>query len=260
MIFRSSFPMAVVLGLGVAGCAGSGARITPIAHNESVVKGTVAYRERIALPPDVVVEVWIADVSPLISVSVIAETSIRPESRQVPIPFELPYDPRKIAPDHKYAVKAAIRSGGRTIFATDTGQPVITQGQPTEVVLWLAQVIDEAASAPSGLQGTAWRLEDLGGAGMLDRVQATLEFPEAGKVAGNGSCNRFFGTVGVSGEAIKFGPLGSTRMACVEAVANQEGKYLKALQEAERFTLDGSTLLIYCKGLDKPLRFFRRNP
>ncbi len=112
----------------------------------------------------------------------------------------------------------------------------------------------------SGLWGTAWRLEDLGGAGVLDRVEATLEFTETGKVAGSGSCNRFFGTVEISGASIKISPLGSTRMACAEAAMNQEGKYLTALQDAERYTRDGSALLIYCKGLEQPLRFARKEP
>ena len=41
------------------------------------------------------------------------------------------------------------------------------------------------------LPGTAWRLEDLGGAGVLDKVEATLEFTEGGKIARPGSCNSF---------------------------------------------------------------------
>jgi heat shock protein HslJ len=123
-----------------------------------------------------------------------------------------------------------------------------------------AHVPPTAPSGEAGLVGTAWRLEDLGGAGVLDRVEATLEFPEAGKVAGSGSCNRFFGTVEISGESIKISPLGSTRMACAEAVMNQEGKYLKALQDAERFTRDGPALLIYCKGMAQPLRFMPKEP
>lgn len=111
-----------------------------------------------------------------------------------------------------------------------------------------------------GLMGTAWRLEDLGGAGVVDRAEATLQFTEAGKVAGSGSCNRFFGTASVSRDSITFGPLGSTRMACAEAVQMQEGRYLKALQDAERFTFDGTVLLIYSKGMEKPLRFIRKEP
>ena len=116
----------------------------------------------------------------------------------------------------------------------------------------------EIASPP--IVNTTWLLEDLGGAGVLDRVRATLAFTEPGKVAGSGSCNRFFGSVKLSGQSIAFGQLGSTRMACVAAVAVQEAKYLKALADAERFVLDGSVLLIYARGMDKPLRFTRTTP
>jgi hypothetical protein len=36
---------------------------------------------------------------------------------------------------------------------------------------------------------------------------------------------------------------------------NQEDKYLKALQSVDRFERNGSSLLLYSKGSDKPLRF-----
>jgi heat shock protein HslJ len=110
---------------------------------------------------------------------------------------------------------------------------------------------------PFNLAGTEWLLEDLAGAGVIDNVQATLTFPEAGKTAGKGSCNRFFGPAEISGSAIKLGPLGSTRMSCPEAVMNQETKYLGALQAGERFEWKDPYLLIYCKGCEKPLRFTR---
>jgi heat shock protein HslJ len=107
------------------------------------------------------------------------------------------------------------------------------------------------------LSNNEWLLEDLSGGGVLDNVQATLTFPETGKVAGNGSCNRFFGPAEINGDAIKLGPLASSRMACPEAAMNQETKYLEALQAAERFEWKDPYLLIYCKGLEKPLRFTR---
>lgn len=107
------------------------------------------------------------------------------------------------------------------------------------------------------LVGSEGLLEDLAGTGGMDNVRVTLSFPEAGRVAGSGSCNRFFGPAEVSGSAIKLGPLGSTRMACPEAVMNQETKYLNALQAAEHYEWKDPYLLIYCKGFDKPLRFTR---
>lgn len=109
------------------------------------------------------------------------------------------------------------------------------------------------------LVGTSWRLEDLGGQKALEGVEATLEFPEAGKVSGRGSCNRFFGAVEISGQSIKFGPLAATKMACIDDAANaQEKKYLEALQKAERFALDGAALRIYSTGMERPLSFSRK--
>jgi heat shock protein HslJ len=105
--------------------------------------------------------------------------------------------------------------------------------------------------------GTSWVLQDLGGAGVIDAARATLEFPEAGRVAGRGSCNRFFGSVEISDDRISFSQLGSTEMACIGAAMDQEIKYLKALQSAERYTLAERSLQIYVKGMDKPLGFRR---
>jgi heat shock protein HslJ len=113
---------------------------------------------------------------------------------------------------------------------------------------------------PSGLVGSAWQLEDLGGAGVIDNSMTTLEFVETGRVAGRGGCNRFFGSVEFADESIKFGQMGSTRMACVEALMNQENKYFEALEGAERYAVNGDELLVYARGLDRPLRFTRMTP
>ena len=107
----------------------------------------------------------------------------------------------------------------------------------------------------SSLEGSRWLLENIGGKKVLDNAQATLEFTVPGRVSGRGSCNRISGPVTVEGSAIRFGPLISTRMACTPAVNEQEVKYLSALASAERFEKKGNSLLIYCKGLPKPLRF-----
>lgn len=261
MTAHPSLAMAALMGFALCGCAHYGGTTAPTSGGEAVVRGTVAYRERLALPADAVIEVWITDVSPQVTAApVIAETTVRPEGRQVPISFELRYDPGKIDSSRTYGIRAAIRGGGGIMFAADSARPVITQGHPTQVALWLKRAITESVGGTHGLVGTAWRLEDLAGAGVVDRTEATLEFPEAGKVAGNGSCNRFFGTVVISGDSLSFGPLGSTRMSCAEAVGTQEATYLKALQDAERFTLEGSLLLISSKGMEKPLRFIRKEP
>jgi len=83
-----------------------------------------------------------------------------------------------------------------------------------------------------------------------------LTFPEEGKTAGNGSCNRFTGSVDINGNTIKFGPLAATRMMCDPESSNQESEYLKALAGAEKYEVQNRlTLYLYVHGLEKPLRF-----
>ena len=125
------------------------------------------------------------------------------------------------------------------------------------VVLASCAASQPAISSPNLIK-TEWQLEDLGGKGVVDWARATLAFPGENQAAGNGSCNRFFGPVEIKGDAIHFGPLVATRMACLAgAVSKQESDYLEALRNAERFSVDGPYLLIYCKGMGKPLRFTR---
>ena len=110
------------------------------------------------------------------------------------------------------------------------------------------------------LAGSAWTLTDLAGGNLIGDRVPTLTFPEAGRAAGNASCNRFFGTVSIKGSDLKLGPLATTRMACTEAVMEQETTYLKILQAAAHFEIANSTLTLHCKGFAKPLLFTRSKP
>ena len=113
-----------------------------------------------------------------------------------------------------------------------------------------------AEDQPSALLGTAWRLDDLAGKGVVAGTQATLEFPTDGRASGNGSCNRFNGVVTIAGDTITFGGVASTKMACANDAANdQETAYFQLLQDAERYEIDGQTLRIFSKGQSEPLRF-----
>lgn len=117
-----------------------------------------------------------------------------------------------------------------------------------------------APGAAPSLVGTEWRLQELGGAPAMPNVQATLAFPEAGRVAGFSSCNRFFGTYTLVQGKVAFGQMGMTRMACMGPAGEQEARYMAALQKAQTLRVDGVTLLITVDGQDKPLRFSRSKP
>ena len=97
------------------------------------VSGTVTYRQRIALPPNAVVRVTLADVSLQdVAARVFTEIEIPTAGRQVPIPFRLTYWPERIEATHTYSVRAQIVVDGALFMTSITTYPVITGGAPTE--------------------------------------------------------------------------------------------------------------------------------
>ncbi len=250
-----------LVSIGMAGTLVELSRIRESAGQQGqkvVVSGTIGYRERMALPPTAVVQVQLLDVSKQdIASTTMAETSIEAAGKQVPIPFELTYNPAAIDANRTYAVRATIRDGDALLFTTTASHQVITRGNPARVDLMLQRVTDSAPGAATDLRGTAWVLEDLGGAGVVDGVQATLVFAQDGTASGNSSCNQFRGPVIVKANEISFGGLAVTRKACVEALMRQEERYLEALRAARRFEIKGSLLFLHVGG-PQPLRFVAR--
>jgi putative lipoprotein len=251
----------LVLLFAVAACAHQARPSSGAGEGDATVTGTVSYRERVALPADAVVEISIVDASVADSATkVIASATVASEGRQVPLPFVVSYDSHRIEQRHLYVIRANIHGGEQLLFASDVIRGVITQGNPTHVDLALSRVDPTASTGSYDLAGTSWVLTDLGGAGVVGDTRVTLDFAGNGRATGNGSCNRYFSTVEISGSSIRFGAVGSTRMACATAVSLQEIKYFQALEAANRFTLEGGTLSIYGGESRDPLRFARTTP
>jgi heat shock protein HslJ len=99
------------------------------------------------------------------------------------------------------------------------------------------------------LEGTRWVLADyLNAAGetvaALPDAEATAEFND-GQLAGQGSCNRFFGSYTVDGNALTVDGIGSTMMACMpETLMQQEADFLANLGAAATYTIEGTQLMI----------------
>ncbi|MBE9157329.1 YbaY family lipoprotein [Nodosilinea sp. LEGE 06152] len=102
--------------------------------NSASVTGTVTYLPRIAMPPNAVLEVSLIDVSRADAPAVtLASQSMVFGDRQVPLPFELVYNPDQIDPRLSYAVQARILVDGELRFINTSRFAVITQGNPTSV-------------------------------------------------------------------------------------------------------------------------------
>ncbi len=104
------------------------------------VTGTLDYRERAALPPDAVASVRLEDVSLADAPSVLIAERVIANPGQVPIRFEIGYDPALIDERRDYAVQAAITRGGELLFVNDTVYSVLTWGNPSDVEMVLAGV------------------------------------------------------------------------------------------------------------------------
>ena len=74
----------------------------------------------------------------------------------------------------------------------------------------------------------------------------TATFGEDGVLSGSGGCNQYSGAYRLDGDQLAAGPFASTMMAC-EVGMDQEGRYLTALEKAQRiaFTPEGRLQVFY---------------
>ena len=118
----------------------SPASLKPDASATSKVTGTITYRERIALSPDAVVEVKLSDVSLMDAPSITIEEQVIRNPGQVPIAFEIEYDPGEIDERFTYAIEVSITEDGDLLFIDDTAYDVITGDNPDHVDMVLVMV------------------------------------------------------------------------------------------------------------------------
>jgi heat shock protein HslJ len=118
---------------------------------------------------------------------------------------------------------------------------------------------------PPDLAGTRWKLTAFGtsdGSGTdtppVGGSEVTLELGTDGQASGSGGCNSYRGPYQAGGEALSFGPILSTKRACLDdAATRQETRYLDALQKAVRFARTGDRLTVFYDGGRGVLRFVR---
>ena len=109
--------------------------------------------------------------------------------------------------------------------------------------------VDQPATAPpSNPSGVDWLLVTLngntiepGGLGSQTGIRLDRSTKEAEGLA---FCNRFKGKFDLDEAGLRFGPLTTTRKACRGVPMDLETKYLKALQDTSRWSLNGDRLVL----------------
>lgn len=105
------------------------------AARDTMLMGTVNYRERMALPPNTTVLVQLVDISLADApAQVIAEDRITGATGS-PIPYRLRFDITKIKPRRTYALQARISDGDRLLFINTTRHAVFAGGRNNTRIL-----------------------------------------------------------------------------------------------------------------------------
>ncbi|TPK61800.1 META domain-containing protein [Mesorhizobium sp. B2-4-15] len=220
---------------------------------EKAVRGEVVYRERIALPPSAVLSVQLADVSLADAPArIIGEQKIKPAG-QVPISFEIKFDPSVIRSQMTYALQARITVDGRLMFISDVRHQLdpLTDAPQTIMLKMVAPSGEPAASVFDQL----WVVDYVDGVGAITAPQVTFKVSEAGKAGGSGPCNNYFATAKVDGQAIAISGIGSTYKACAPEVMAEEKALFDALAKAASYRVDAGKLAIADKDGREILRF-----
>lgn len=101
-----------------------------------------------------------------------------------------------------------------------------------------------ATPAPTAAPVTgAWRIEQARSEPLLDRRRARLDFGTDGRLTGHTSCNTLRASYTLDGDALKIGPIATTRMACGQRELEQEDRVLTALELARTARVRGDGLL-----------------
>jgi uncharacterized lipoprotein YbaY len=221
-------------------------------QRDNVVRGTVTYRQRIALPANSEVTVKLVDAAEPAGPAV-AETKVSTVNRQVPISFELPYQARDINRQRSYEIQAEIRSDGQLKFKTERGVPVTLRGNQDQNI---EVVVEPASDAPEPITGRTINLSAFGpGSFQIEGRNASILIGASVRVNTNGDAtvalNRIGGSIPFTGKLI-FADETTLRIA-VEASGNAtaggeiqvsyNGRNLRSIS-ASNLVLDGQNVTV----------------
>jgi putative lipoprotein len=129
MFMRKIFILIILSAtVALAGCGSS--------TNKAAVTGVIAHTHPMTLPVGYVVTVQIEDTTKADAPGKkIAEQVIKSQGEELPMPFEVVYDPGKTNASHTYSVRVKIEdSAGKMLYTNNTSVLVITNGNPTQNV------------------------------------------------------------------------------------------------------------------------------
>lgn len=143
-----------------------------------------------------------------------------------------------LTPRGRYVVRAVIVGPDqKLLWTSDTAYPI----DPTVKVQTVGPIQLVMAAAPRADMTGRWRVTSIGGVAIAAGSSAPwVNFDESGAVSGFTGCNNFSGTYSVSDQRLSFGPLATTRRACIGDAAANERAFLGAIGDGAAFADTGN--------------------
>ena len=209
-------------------------------NKQKQLSGEVFYRERIALPPGVILKVVLEDVSKADTASAVITSVEQKIDGAPPYNFKVSFDDSKIREKNRYNIRASIHdSDNRLIFTTDKNTDPFKNSQ--KISLLLKRVESRGNTLESEKQ---WQLTDFYSAKLSvqedERRIIFVKFSDK-QIAGYSGCNNFTADYKVRGSQIRIGKIASTKMACIKEVIN-EYEFYKGLEDVVSFEINDGTL------------------
>jgi len=208
-----------------------------------LVRGVATFRERIALPPSAVLEVKLMERGRGRTNGRTVARVVRSNPGQVPIPFEIRYDTRRLRPATPYVVRATITEGNWVRFAGEAPYVPRRGRGPRITVFMRAEGRGEHGRPRAELEDVRWVPVRIG-----DRVLPSSGGSEpwilldsrSRRASGSGGCNRLSAAYVSEDHDLRFGPIAATRMACRDI--HVETAFFRALVQTRHYRVRGRQL------------------
>jgi len=210
------------------------------------VTGTARFEGQVALPPNAVLEVSVADVSRADArATTLAQVKL-PASGPQPLRFAIPVDRKLVQERGSYSVRAEILVDGKALYVTDSAYLVLGHSGNTQADVLLRPVDTRAQPASPRIENVRWALVSLDGQPLPPQDAASTPYfvlnADGNRVTGSGGCNALMGTYTLNGQALQMlrGPRRELQVCATDM--ERERAFMFALATTEQWAMQGTRL------------------
>jgi putative lipoprotein len=220
---------------------------TPVTNPPShIVTGTARFEGTVALPPNALLDVSVADVSRADGSSVTLAHFAGPASGPQPLRFSLPVEKRRVQEKGSYSVRAEILVDGKALYVTDSAYLVLGHSGQTHADVLLRPVDNRAQPAAPRIENVRWVLVSLDGQPLPAQDPGKAPYfvlnSDGHRVTGSGGCNELIGTYTLNGQALQMMRGPRRELQVCSADMERERAFMFALATTEQWAMQGPRL------------------